>query len=146
MSHSQGVGRYRKLPIEIEAVQLSWRNWSDVCEFLGEIEPQPWQIPASEASDMCGEFSPNYIALKVITVHGEEVVVRHGDWIIPDSKPGTFYPCKPDVFAATYEPAPDQDRLREQATQLCGSCQHPDGAHAGGACEQDFCSCPRMRS
>jgi hypothetical protein len=27
-----------------------------------------------------------------------------GDWIIRGVK-GEFYPCKPDVFAATYEPA-----------------------------------------
>jgi hypothetical protein len=27
-----------------------------------------------------------------------------GDWIIKGVK-GEFYPCKPDIFAATYEPA-----------------------------------------
>lgn len=37
------------------------------------------------------------------TVHGEIAVARHGDWIIPEAEPGRFYPCKPDVFAATYE-------------------------------------------
>ena len=26
-----------------------------------------------------------------------------GDWIIQGVK-GEFYPCKPDIFAATYEP------------------------------------------
>ena len=29
--------------------------------------------------------------------------VTHGDWIIKGVK-GEFYPCKPDIFAATYEP------------------------------------------
>lgn len=28
---------------------------------------------------------------------------RDGDWIIKGVK-GEFYPCKPDIFAATYEP------------------------------------------
>lgn len=31
-----------------------------------------------------------------------------GDWIIRDVK-GECYPCKPDVFAATYEPVEDRD-------------------------------------
>ena len=30
--------------------------------------------------------------------------VTHGDWIIRGVK-GEFYPCKPDIFAATYEAA-----------------------------------------
>ena len=31
-------------------------------------------------------------------------VATEGDWIIKGIK-GEFYPCKPDIFAATYEPA-----------------------------------------
>jgi hypothetical protein len=30
---------------------------------------------------------------------------RPGDWIIRGVK-GEFYPCKPDIFEATYEPEP----------------------------------------
>jgi hypothetical protein len=30
--------------------------------------------------------------------------VTEGDWIICGVK-GEFYPCKPDIFAATYDPA-----------------------------------------
>jgi len=29
---------------------------------------------------------------------------RPGDWIIKGVK-GEFYPCKPDIFAETYDPA-----------------------------------------
>jgi hypothetical protein len=99
--------KYRKKPIVIEAIQLRWATWNEVCDFVGQaISPvtPAWEIGASEVSDTCGESGPRYIAFHVITTHGEQAVVRHGDWIIPDSKPGTFYPCKPDVFAATYEP------------------------------------------
>ncbi|MFW3474419.1 hypothetical protein ACN24M_24675 [Streptomyces microflavus] len=100
--------RYRKRPVEIDAVQLRWTQWSEVCEFLGdaltaENSDGAWEIPAAEASDTCGEEGPNYIALNVRTAHGEIAIVRHGDWIIPEKEPGRFYPCKPDVFAATYE-------------------------------------------
>ena len=98
--------KYRKRPIEIEAVQLSWATWSEVCNLLQDVlgpENQAWHILEAEASDTCGEPGPDYIALRVFTMHGETAVVRHGDWIIPDAIPGTFYPCKPDVFANTYE-------------------------------------------
>lgn len=99
--------RFRKKPVEVEAVQLRWSTWNEVCEFtldtISEDNPAR-NITAEEASDTCGEEGPEYIAFDVTTTHGETATVRHGDWIIPDSKPGTFYPCKPDVFEATYEP------------------------------------------
>lgn len=103
--------RYRKKPVEIEAVQLRWSNWEEVAVFIGlgrgndKVSPAR-SIEAEDASDTCGEESP-YIALNVTTTHGDTAVVRHGDWIIPDSTPGTFYPVKPDVFEATYEPVPE---------------------------------------
>lgn len=31
-----------------------------------------------------------------------------GDWIIKGVK-GEYYPCKPDIFALTYEPVEDED-------------------------------------
>jgi lipopolysaccharide export system protein LptA len=101
--------KFRKKPVEVEAVQLKWSTWGEVCEFLGDVVSEQnsgYNIGADEVSDTCGEAGPEYIALKVTTTHGEEAIVRHGDWIIPDSKPGTFYPCKPDVFDATYEAVP----------------------------------------
>ena len=52
-----------------------------------------------------------------------------GDWIIKGVK-GEFYPCKPDIFAATYEPA------TTQGEGLCPSCRKPlpcpDGCDWGG--------------
>lgn len=98
--------KYRHKPVVIEAVRLRWSTWDDVCDFVGcLISPShpAFYIAADEASDTCGEPGPEYIALKVTTTHGETAIIRHGDWIIPDSTPGTFYPCKPDVFEQTYE-------------------------------------------
>ena len=45
----------------------------------------------------------------VVTVHGQETEIAIGDWIILENPPGDgtrAYPCKPDIFAATYEPTP----------------------------------------
>lgn len=39
------------------------------------------------------------------TLEGGHIVCP-GDWVITGVK-GEHYPCKPDIFAATYEPVPD---------------------------------------
>ncbi len=103
------MARYRKKPVEIEAVQLRWTRWNEVCEFLGDalVVENPdgaWEITAEQASDICGEEGPNYIALTIRTAHDETATVRHGDWIVPEKQPGRFYPVKPEIFTATYEP------------------------------------------
>ncbi|MFD5682165.1 DUF6011 domain-containing protein [Streptomyces bacillaris] len=108
MTEQPKPARYRKLPVEITAVQLRWSSWSLVCELLGDalLAENPdgaYEIPETEAADTCGEPGPGYISLKVRTAHDELATVRHGDWIIPEAQPGRFYPCKPEVFAATYE-------------------------------------------
>jgi len=107
------MAKFRKKPVVIEAVQLRWTQWSEVCDLLGAAflaENPGGAIPltADEASDTCGEAGPNYIAVRVRTAHGDIAVVRHGDWVIPEREPGRFYPCKPDIFAATYEPVEDE--------------------------------------
>jgi hypothetical protein len=100
------MSKFRKKPVVIDAIQLNYKNWNAVCDFLGDGFSPAWNIPREEASDMCGEEGKG-IAINVRTTHGETAVVRHGDWIIPDSKPNTFYPCKPDIFEKTYEPVED---------------------------------------
>lgn len=101
---------FKRKPTVIRAVQLTWKTWSEVCGFVGDLisEDNPgFFITADEASDTCGENDgeggAQYIGLKLPTMHGDLAVFRHGDWIIPDGKPRTFYPCKPEVFDATYE-------------------------------------------
>ena len=95
---------YRKKPVEIEAVQLRWATWNEMCEFLvdiiSELNPAR-EIPAEQASDTCGEDGPTYIALTIPTLEGDHTAL-HGDWIIRGVK-GEFYPCKPDIFEATHE-------------------------------------------
>ena len=41
----------------------------------------------------------------VHTIHDNQLVdLEVGDWIIPEPDGEHFYPCKPDIFEATYEP------------------------------------------
>lgn len=92
--------KYTKKPVEIEAVQLNWANWSEVCDFLGEIiSPENPARNVDTCSDGCGESTP-YIELTIPTLEGP-MIAKHGDYIIKGIK-GEFYPCKPDIFEATY--------------------------------------------
>lgn len=84
--------RYRKKPVVIEAIQFDgssisgdkisswsdkkvWKNTSGFGEYLG--------------------------SLSINTLEGV-MTASEGDYIIKGIK-GEFYPCKPDIFEATYE-------------------------------------------
>jgi hypothetical protein len=96
---------FRKKPVEIEAVQLCWRNWGQVCDLLGDIISTANPARSVDTySDTCGEETNadcKWIELTIPTLEGNHVA-RHGDWIIRGVK-GEFYPCKPDIFALTYD-------------------------------------------
>ena len=96
--------KFRKKPVVIEAVQLTWKTWNDVCDFLGDIisEENPGRN-VETFSDTCGESGPPWIEITIPTLEGNHTA-KHGDWIIKGVH-GEFYPCKPDIFDATYEPA-----------------------------------------
>lgn len=98
---TQKPKKYRKLPVEIEAVQLLWKNWSLMCDFLIDIisVDNPGRRSYSlDASD--GEEGP-FIEITIPTLGGD-MIAQHGNWIIKDIK-GEFYPCKDEIFKATYE-------------------------------------------
>jgi hypothetical protein len=42
----------------------------------------------------------------VMTIHGQKAYLSPGDWVIVEMDGFHCYPCKPDVFSATYEPFP----------------------------------------
>jgi len=100
---------FRKKPVVIEAVQLTWANWSEICHFV----PAPW-FKRGVWLDRKGNPRPepewgaghddSELGLLMQTLESQEFLARGGDWIIKGVS-GEFYPCKPDIFAATYEPA-----------------------------------------
>jgi hypothetical protein len=83
--------RFRKKPVIIEAVQYNGHNSADIHEFTGckKISLEP-VLP-------CGVMP----YMEIRTLEGNMKAVP-GDWIIKDVQ-GEFYPCKPDIFAATYD-------------------------------------------
>lgn len=74
---------FRKKPVVIEA----WRN-------VDGGEPMPEWLVASNVRTLSG-------AVLIDTLEGQ-MRGDLGDWIIRGVK-GELYPCKPDIFEATYE-------------------------------------------
>ena len=82
--------KYRKRPVEIEAVQyLPGESDDELARHLDGCEG--WQMASTE--------EPGII---IPTLEGDHRA-DPGDWIVRGVK-GEFYPVKPDIFAATYEP------------------------------------------
>ena len=94
--------KYRKKPIVIEAIKLerNHKSFQEVYTFMkwythesGKMGQEKWYDFVSEKLELDGIIIP--------TLEGEHIA-SWGDWIIKGIQ-GEFYPCKPDIFEATYE-------------------------------------------
>jgi hypothetical protein len=84
--------KYRKKPVVIEAIQFRNGNFSEI--MAAWPETKEWKGWLAEGKKWnCG----------IPTLEGI-MTASDGDWIIKGVK-GEFYPCKPDIFEMTYEPA-----------------------------------------
>ena len=84
--------KFRNKPVEIEAMQFDGtrRNVLEIIEQLDAMN-ESWY------------YSEHDKTLSIATFEGN-MVANKGDWIIKGVA-GEFYPCKPDIFEMTYEPA-----------------------------------------
>ena len=93
--------KYRKKPVVIEAMQ-----WDETTTMRSALEAQGMRVSGYEGH----RDDPNQCRrLRINTgPDGREgtLYVERGDWIIRGVK-GEFYPCKPDIFEATYESVDD---------------------------------------
>ena len=93
--------KFRKKPIVIEAFQMTqerrdsnedWPNWMH----------QAWQMGRCVTGALYPtEEGTSDGTLSIGTLEGQHLV-SFGDWIIQGIH-GEIYPCKPDIFEATYE-------------------------------------------
>lgn len=82
--------RYRKRPVEVDAI-----------EFTDHGELDAWLADTIGRDKFMFLVSPDRISLKIDTPEGT-MTAHPGDWIIRGIA-GECYPCKPDIFTATYE-------------------------------------------
>ena len=83
------MDKYRKKPVEIEAIQWVSDNIEQVYEMLGVGD----NLIINTDEDVVKHF--------INTLEGK-MEMSWGDYIIKGVK-GEFYPCKPDIFELTYE-------------------------------------------
>lgn len=77
--------KFRKKPVIIEAI-LYDGTVEDVVEFAGFKNTHM-------------DYDSSKLYIKTLEGH---MLVSHGDYVIKGVQ-GEFYPCKPDIFKATYE-------------------------------------------
>ena len=81
------MAKFRKKPVVIEAVQWVGENSEEMDKFF-------------ENSDR--EWGRHGDIWSITTLEGV-MDANLNDWVIKGVK-GEYYPCKPDIFEATYEP------------------------------------------
>jgi len=95
------VQRFRKKPVEIAAIQMpvdgnvydAMAVYQWVESHLGSVAPDGGE-PGVTIDPVDGKMA-------IRTLEGT-MKVDLGDWVIQGVQ-GEFYPCKPDIFEATYE-------------------------------------------
>lgn len=79
--------KYRRKTTIIEAVQ-----------YRGNLSI----IPRGVCRKAC--LDGEWVKPHVHTMHNNQaVILEDGDWILPEPDGIHFYPCKPEIFSATYE-------------------------------------------
>lgn len=92
MRGSDRVAKYRKKPVVIEAVQWTGENFEEIQKMLINADENRVIMPHPNEDDD---------SLLIVTLEGE-MRADKGDYIIKGIQ-GEFYPCKPEIFAQTYE-------------------------------------------
>lgn len=85
------MGKYRKKPVVIDAIQFS--DSTDVITAISDFA----------GTEIGVDYSVQPPVLRVYTLEGT-MTANVGDYVIRGVQ-GEFYPCKPDIFEATYERA-----------------------------------------
>ena len=96
--------KFRKKPVVVEAVQ-----------FDGNRQHDPPYVKRNWDNNPLTPYKAS-----VLTINGQWVTVVPGDWIITEPDGTHHYPCKPDIFEKTYEPAENMGDPEKTFTTLVG--------------------------
>lgn len=93
------IKKYVKKLVEIEAIQLKEDNIIEVFDFLDGAN-----YKETKSAEELEDFSQMMLKQGYIEIETLEGIMKtsFGDYIIKGVK-GELYPCKPDIFEATYE-------------------------------------------
>lgn len=113
--------RYRKRPIEVEAWRYpgGWELPNDAPLWIVSAYRYPPSPQGTYHELRTGYIRPEMgfddWVLRVGTLDGPRAAIE-GDWIIKGVR-GELYPCKPDIFAETYEPLVDAETLTAEEAE-----------------------------
>lgn len=101
---------YRKKPVVIEAVRFDgilYGKEGAYSVLFDTVEDLPKWLKNALMDKL---IVPSVVVESMLVVSSAEgwMEAQPGDWIIRGVK-GELYPCKPDIFALTYEPAPQPE-------------------------------------
>lgn len=103
--------KFRKRPVVVEAIRWTGDNAAQLNYFAAS------HFDVLDEQDRANSDDPEATAQIFDTLHSTWVLVQTGDWIIRGVQ-GEFYPCRTDVFEATYEPA--DVRMAPDEHYACG--------------------------
>jgi hypothetical protein len=86
--------KFRKRPVVVDAEQF------------GGFYATPYPRGV-EFEDNSNDPSKERYRFYVVTAHGQRAYLEAGDWVIAEPDNRGFYPCKDEIFKATYEPVED---------------------------------------
>jgi len=95
------IKKYRKKPVVVRAIQFTGKNHKECKKFIGDRYDNTLNYP-------------NWTTLEGV------MAVLDGDYLIEGVK-GEIYPCRPDIFEATYEPVEDiEETVNKMRDNLTG--------------------------
>lgn len=100
------MAKYRKRPVVIEAYQ--WFSHLNEMPGVRYIAAHAVDYTKKDVGAKSRGIIHEAPARWVIETLEGVMEVSEGDWVIRGIK-GEFYPCKPDIFLATYEPVEEQN-------------------------------------
>jgi hypothetical protein len=131
------VTKYRKKSVVIEAIQYNGQNAqlidSELTRSAGKVRQSPVLETASD--------NPSGRYCQIKTLEGTMIAIVD-DWIIKGVQ-GEVYPCKPDIFEATYEKVDDLPNPSSEYIPitdyplnglLCSICMELQYSTPSGAC------------
>lgn len=93
------IKQYRKKPVVINALNWNGNNLVECIRFMGQDVNLSERIESDKFDDYREIVRSE--GLKINTLEGT-MIAQPGDYIIKGIQ-GEYYPCKPDIFEATYE-------------------------------------------
>lgn len=115
------MAKYRKKPVEIEAMAWPGKEGTPFDDWLTAPDHGTVSIDHAAVDDEWDDLAP----LLIRTLEGV-MTAQPGDYVIRGVQ-GELYPCKPDIFEATYEPADGE----QPCTAIVAIDTETDGLHPG---------------